>query len=194
MLIKQRFLEGIVDGSITLAYRRQKRPTVRAGGTLRTSIGVVAIDTVEVVTDQQISSDDALRAGFGNRSDLLDSLRRDPDAQLYRIQLRFAGPDPRIRLRESAELSNDDLAELKRRLQRFDSSQHRPAWTVSVLRQIAETPGTRAPDLAAAANVETKRYKLDVRKLKELGLTESLKVGYRLSPRGVAALRLLDQD
>jgi hypothetical protein len=27
-------------------------------------------------------------------------------------------------------------------------------------------------------------FKLDVRKLKELGLTESLPVGYRLSPRG----------
>ena len=29
-------------------------------------------------------------------------------------------------------------------------------------------------------------FKRDVRKLKELGLTESLEIGYRLSPRGVA--------
>ena len=36
--------------------------------------------------------------------------------------------------------------------------------------------------------METKRYKTDVRKLKELGLTESLEVGYRLSPRGRAYL------
>lgn len=33
------------------------------------------------------------------------------------------------------------------------------------------------------------RSKVDVSKLKELGLTESLEVGYRLSPRGRAALR-----
>jgi hypothetical protein len=31
-------------------------------------------------------------------------------------------------------------------------------------------------------------FKRDVRKLKELGLTESLEVGYRLSPRGAALL------
>jgi hypothetical protein len=31
-------------------------------------------------------------------------------------------------------------------------------------------------------------FKRDVRKLKELGLTESLLVGYRLSPRGRALL------
>jgi hypothetical protein len=31
-----------------------------------------------------------------------------------------------------------------------------------------------------------------VRKLKELGLTESLTVGYRLSPRGAALLRVID--
>jgi hypothetical protein len=31
-------------------------------------------------------------------------------------------------------------------------------------------------------------FKLDVRKLKELGLTESLEVGYRLSPRGRAVM------
>ena len=34
-------------------------------------------------------------------------------------------------------------------------------------------------------------FKTDVRKLKELGLTESLEVGYRLSPRGEAVLRAL---
>ena len=32
------------------------------------------------------------------------------------------------------------------------------------------------------------RFKLNVRKLKQLGLTESLSTGYHLSPRGVAFL------
>jgi hypothetical protein len=31
-------------------------------------------------------------------------------------------------------------------------------------------------------------FKIDVRKLKNLGLTESLDIGYRLSPRGRAYL------
>jgi len=58
-----------------------------------------------------------------------------------------------------------------------------------VLELIAQRPATRAPDLAASLGRETAPFKTDVRKLKELGLTESLDVGYRLSPRGEAYLR-----
>jgi hypothetical protein len=49
----------------------------------------------------------------------------------------------------------------------------------------------RAPDLAASFGRETQPFKRDVRKLKDLGLTESLEVGYRLSPRGRAFLETL---
>jgi hypothetical protein len=45
-------------------------------------------------------------------------------------------------------------------------------------------------DLAAAGR-ERHPFKTDVRKHKELGLTESLEVGYRLSPRGRALLARL---
>jgi predicted transcriptional regulator len=62
-------------------------------------------------------------------------------------------------------------------------------WTQQTLRMIAEQPGVRAPDLASSVGRETKPFKVDVRKLKDLGLTESLPVGYRLSPRGRALLR-----
>ena len=51
---------------------------------------------------------------------------------------------------------------------------------------IARRPATRAPDLAAELARDTAPFKADVRKLKELGLTESLERGYRLSPRGRA--------
>jgi Mn-dependent DtxR family transcriptional regulator len=62
-----------------------------------------------------------------------------------------------------------------------------------VLRLISERPAVRAPDLAASLGRETQPFKTDVRKLKEMGLTESLEVGYRLSPRGRAVLaRLTD--
>jgi len=50
---------------------------------------------------------------------------------------------------------------------------------------------TRAPDLAVMLGREPVDFKRDVRKLKELGLTESLPVGYRLSPRGEALLKAL---
>ncbi|HEU4546515.1 MAG TPA: hypothetical protein VFR88_09515, partial [Microlunatus sp.] len=48
--------------------------------------------------------------------------------------------------------------------------------------------GDRRADLAAELGRERDDWKRDVRKLKALGLTESLEVGYRLSPRGRAFL------
>ena len=56
---------------------------------------------------------------------------------------------------------------------------------------IAENPGVRAEDLAASVGREKMPFKLDVRKLKEMGLTESLLTGYRLSPRGETVLKHL---
>ena len=59
-----------------------------------------------------------------------------------------------------------------------------------MLALIADRPAVRAPDLAASLGRDTLTFKRDVRKLKELGLTESLEVGYRISPRGAALLRI----
>ncbi len=61
-----------------------------------------------------------------------------------------------------------------------------------MLRTIHDRPGVRAADLAVDFGRERAAFKLDVRKLKELGLTESLSTGYRLSPRGRALLAALD--
>ena len=54
---------------------------------------------------------------------------------------------------------------------------------------IAAQPGRRAPDLAAAFGREVLPFKTDVRKLKNMGLTISLRIGYQLSPRGIAYLQ-----
>jgi hypothetical protein len=53
----------------------------------------------------------------------------------------------------------------------------------------AKVLGRRAANLAAAFGRDVQPFKADVRKLKNLGLTISLEVGYRLSPRGAAYLR-----
>jgi hypothetical protein len=57
-----------------------------------------------------------------------------------------------------------------------------------VLELIAANPERRAGELAAEMGRERLPFKADVRKLKALGLTESLPIGYRLSPRGRALL------
>jgi DNA-binding IclR family transcriptional regulator len=56
------------------------------------------------------------------------------------------------------------------------------------LHLIAELPGTDSTELAARAGIDRLKFKQRVRRLKSLGLTESLEVGYRLSPRGEAVL------
>jgi hypothetical protein len=184
VLFRQDVLRGIASGDVTLAFRRWRRPTVRAGGTLRTRAGVLAIETIDVVDPELVTDDDARRAGHENRAELLAATRGD--RALHRVAFRLAGPDPRAALRERTDLSAVDRAALDARLARMDARGRDGPWSETVLRLIAERPATRAAELAAALGRDKPGFKADVRKLKELGLTESLSVGYRLSPRGRA--------
>lgn len=192
MLFRQHLHPGLADGSVTLAFRRWRRPTVKAGGTLRSPVGVLAIDAVDVVPARTISDDDARRAGAADRAELLRQLRAGEDDQVHRIAFHHAGADPRTALREDADLSAEQLAALRARLAQIDARSGRGAWTVATLELIRAHPGTRAGDLAARVQREKLRFKTDVRKLKELGLTESLGTGYRLSPRGEALMTAID--
>ena len=99
----------------------------------------------------------------------------------------LAGADPRVALREQADLTDDDRRSVDATLDRWDAVRAAP-WTREILRLIADNPGVRAPDLAASLGRETLPFKQDVPKLKELGLTRSLQVGYGISPRGRAYL------
>ncbi len=189
MLIQARFADPIASGAVTLTFRRWKRPQVVAGSTYRTAAGRVVVDAVDVVDPDRISDADAKRAGFASRSELLAGLRGTSELPTYRIRFRPAdGPDPRSVLAATVTLSNDDVAEMRLRLARLDRASSHGSWTAEVLRTIAARPGVRAADLAASFGRETQAFKVDVRKLKNLGLTSSLEVGYRLSPRGEAYL------
>jgi hypothetical protein len=184
MLFRQDVLRRIGEGEVTLAFRRWRRPTVKAGGTLRTRVGVLAIESVQVVDEDEVTDADARRAGAASREEVLSGgAGKGP---LHRIEFRLAGPDPRIALRERSRISPSERAEIDARLGRLDAASRHGPWTATVLGLIAERPATRAPDLAASLGRETAPFKADVRKLKELGLTESLETGYRLSPRGRA--------
>ncbi len=188
-----RHLHAIRDGSITTAYRRWDRPRVKAGGTQRTAVGVVAFDAVTEVPVESISEADAQAAGHKSVAEVLKMFgRRSPDWPIWRIDLHYAGPDPRVALREDSDLSDEDVAALRRKLDRLDAASTHGPWTRTTLELIRDRPEVRAPDLAASLGRETKSLKLDVRKLKELGLTESLRIGYRISPRGSALLERLE--
>ncbi len=184
MLFKQKFLAGIQAGKITLALRKWQRPSVKAGGTLLTPIGQLQIRAIEPIQIAQVNVSDAKKAGFDSLESLLADLAKQRAKQLYRIRFKFAGPDPRISLRNNHSLSAADLTTLKAKLQRFDTNSSSGPWTARVLRLISKHPEMSAAQLAAKSGFEKEWLKLNVRKLKNLGLTESLNPGYRLSPRG----------
>jgi hypothetical protein len=178
VLFLLRDLSGIAEGRIDLAFRRWDKPRVKAGGSQRTQIGLIAFGDVRKVS--RVSDRDARRAGYASAQHMQDAWAHK-DGDLYRIELHLAGPDPRTVLREQIP-TPEELDAIHARLSRMGE------WTYEYLRTIAEQPGVRAPDLATQYGRETHPFKLDVRKLKELGLTESLRIGYRLSPRGEAVL------
>jgi hypothetical protein len=189
MLIQIRYREAIADGTVTLTFRRWKRPQVVAGNTYRTAAGRIAVDAVDVIDPGRITNAEAKRAGFASPAEVVAELRGTADLPTYRIRFRCAeGPDPRTVLAGTTALSAADLAHLRRRLDRLDRAGSHGPWTGAVLQAIAARPAVRAADLAATFGRETQPFKLDVRKLKNLGLTLSLEVGYRLSPRGEAFL------
>jgi len=187
MLLRPVDLARIAAGEITVAFRRQKRPTVKPGGTLTTRAGVLAIESVRAVDPERITKADARRAGFRDPDGVRAALRPGPEP-VYRIAFHVAGPDPRIALREDAALDPAARAALAARLARLDAASRHGPWTERILRAIEHAPGVRAGDLAEELGRERLAFKADVRKLKALGLTESLEVGYRLSPRGRAYL------
>jgi hypothetical protein len=191
VLFRRRALDGIRAGEITLAFRRWGRRRARPGGRQRTAIGELAIESVDPIDRAAITAEDAARAGHASLGELLAELDARGDDPIWRIELRWAGEDPRRALRERADLDGAELDELRARLERLDQASRHGAWTREVLDLIARRPQVRAADLAAAAGRDKLPFKRDVRKLKELGLTESLEVGYRLSPRGRVLLELL---
>jgi hypothetical protein len=182
MLIKHDILGRIVVGEVTLAFRTWERPNVLVGTKMRTAVGLIEVVSLDVVTPEEITDTDARAAGFDDVDQVL-AAGSHRSGDLYRIGLRYAGPDERIQL-QATPPSPDEVADIDRRLGRLDRASSHGAWTHTTLLLIRDHPGRRAADLAAMVGREKQPFKVDVRKLKELGLTESLRVGYRLSPRG----------
>ena len=190
MQFERRLRLGIADGSITMTFRRWARPQVVAGHRYRTGDGIIEMDAVDVIDARRITEDEARRAGYDSAAELLGDLRGPAHHRLYRLRFhRIDSPDPRALLAADDRLGPEEVAGIKRRLDRLDRSSSHGPWAAAVLDLIASHPGVRAPDLAEAMARDTLPFKRDVRKLKNLGLTVSLPVGYRLSPRGEAYLR-----
>ena len=176
MLFEKRLRAGLADGSITVALRRWKRTQVLPGRRYRSPDGLVEVTAVEVV--DAVNEVTATAAGFASVADAMADLGEGAGPITVVHLHRVHEDDPRDVLSNDTHIA--DPAKLKQQVERY-----RPH-----LDLIAAHPGVRAPDLAAQLGMETLVFKRQVRRLKELGLTHSLRVGYRLSPRGEAFRKL----
>lgn len=195
MLFKKEFHEGLATGDVTLTFRLWSRPQAKPGGRYRCwPIGWLEVDAVDRVTLGEISDAEARRAGFADRSALvafLEKTARKPlpgTTRVFRVELHYAGPDEEPPLGLDDALTAEDTAELSARLARMDRLSRHGPWTAQTLTIIEENPRTAASRLAPRLGRETRPFKVDVRKLKKLGLTLSFEVGYEISPRGRAFL------
>ena len=191
VLIRPGELEAIRRGEIDLAFRRWDRARVKVGTRLRTAVGLLEVVSVDPVALSGLRADDARRCGAASLSALKSALAARTDGTVFRIGLTYAGPDPRESLRAALPTA-EETADIVARLDRLDAASPIGPWTRETLRLIDTHPEVRAPELAEQVGRPTPEFKRDVRKLKELGLTESLAIGYRLSPRGEAVLDQLD--
>jgi len=189
VLLNRATAVGIADGTITLVLRRWDAPRAKSGGTQRTPVGTVRIDAVtERPGGYRVTTAQAIAAGFPSAKAAQTELDRRPASHTYLIAVSFLAPDERPGLAADDVLTDADIAAITARLDRWDAVGS--PWTREYLRMIGENEAVRAPDLAARVGLDVPRFKRRVRQLKGLGLTISLDVGYRLSPRGRAYLRL----
>ena len=186
-------------GDLTLTFRRWRKPQARVGGRYRVGEVVIEVSSVERIDPSEISPADARAAGHDSPDAALDAIRRnqrksgDASAPLYRVAFHCLGQqtDPRAILAADSDIDSEELIALTNRLAKMDARARQGPWTQAALEAIGAAPGRRAAELAADQDRETAKFKADVRKLKALGLTISLEVGYKLSPRGQVVLQAL---
>ena len=92
MLLKRELLEEIKAGKVDLVFRRWSRPTVKAGGTLKTKVGLLQIGAITDMDPADVSEAEAKRAGFAGVADFrkwLDTMK--PGHLFQRIEVRYLG-------------------------------------------------------------------------------------------------------
>ena len=173
---------GLASGEITVAFRSWKRPMVKVGGTLITAAGQLAIHSVQPVDPSAITEEDAHRAGAADADEIRGGRSRRRRAPDVPGGLPPRGRGPADRAAGVGRPSATTAAELRRKLAGYDQRSPTGPWTTATLEAIRDRPAVVSTELAEALGIERPPFKLNVRKLKALGLTESLEVGYRLSP------------
>lgn len=188
LLFQKRFHQGLVDGSITLTIRRWERPHVKPGGRYRVHpIGVVQVEAISIIREHELTPTDALSAGFASLQEMTAYLK-PPPGELFKVTLRHAGQADHVDAAMNGRMTKDEIADTLRRISRLEKN---GAWVKRTMKLIEKHPQVAASQLAKKLKRETLPFKVDVRKLKRLGLTMSFEVGYELSPKGKMFLKQL---
>lgn len=182
--------DAIARGEITSTVRLWRRPHAKVGGRYRVGAVEVEVDEIELVPFGSITDDDARASGMADR----EILRRkaahagpiDDETLVHRVVFHVVGSPAGS---EATVVDADSIANACARLDRLDLAGPRGPWTARVLALIATHPSVVSTRLAALVDQPRVEFKTDVRKLKALGLTESLEVGYRLTTLGAEVLR-----
>lgn len=176
MLLKQKILDAIAGGRVSLVFRRWPRAVLAAGDLMPSPLGPLRVEGAEVVNAGGLTPEDAREAGFADVAALIASLGAET-APIYRIRLRLADET------DGEGLGPHALKALRRRLDRHDRADDAP-WTRALLRAIAAAPGTPVAEIAAANTTPLPAFRRNVARLTELGLVEASGKGYALSRRG----------
>jgi hypothetical protein len=92
MLLKRELLEEIKAGKVDLIFRRWSKPTVKAGGTLKTKVGLLSIRAIDDMSPDDVTDAEAQRAGFKDVADFrkwLDTMK--PGHLFQRIEVGYLG-------------------------------------------------------------------------------------------------------
>ena len=188
MLFQRRFHDGIRSGEIRCTVRVWKRPHVKVGGRYALGAGAVVVDKIHETTLDDLTPALARRSGFASLLDLLKIAKHGAGERVFVIDFHYDGKASARAKPATSVVSVEELAKLAERLDAMDRRSRIGPWTQATLRAIGARPGVLAAKLAKSLGRPRDEFKRDVRKLKNLGLTFSLDIGYRLTPKGEALL------
>ena len=191
MLFQRRFHERIRSGEITCTVRIWQRPHVKVGGRYSLGGGAIVVDEVHETRLDDITAALARRCGFPSLVDLVKTAKHGAGERVFVIDFHYDGKTGARPRPETGAVSAEELAELVQHLAAMDRRSKVGEWTLATLRAIEARPGVLAAKLARSLGRPRDEFKRDVRKLKTLGLTFSLEIGYRLTPTGEALLASL---
>ena len=106
MVFTKPLRDGIRRGRIKCSVRVWTRPHVKAGGRYQMDDGHIVVDSIESITERDITHDLARESGFDSVEALLAMARHGQGRNVYLIRFHYLPPGGWDQLRRSASRQN----------------------------------------------------------------------------------------